>query len=62
MNILFFMAEERKNANRRIKQKTRYDERVILSEKLTCYFLLHVYCEMNIKVLGFESSYLSWLK
>lgn len=35
----------------------RYDERVILSEKVTRYFSLHVYCEMSIKDLGFESSY-----
>lgn len=58
----FIMGEETKNTNSHIKQKTRYNEREIISANVRFYILLHVYCDMSIKVLGFESSYLSWFK
>lgn len=60
--LLFSVGEETKNTNSHTKQKTRYNEREIMSANVSCHILLHIYCEMSIKVLGFESSYLSWVK
>lgn len=56
------MGQETKNTNSHIKQKTGCNEREIIFANVSFYILLHVYCEMSTKVLGFESSYLSWFK